>query len=55
MGKKKGSGYVVKTKTGKEGFIKHSDHLLNGKQKVYCSDGNILVDPKSYKVIGFLE
>lgn len=47
------TGKIVRTKTGKIGYTKKSDGLINGKQPVYLSkEGGkgMLCDPKTLKV-----
>lgn len=52
MCKRSHSGYIVKTKSGKVGYTKHSDPEINGKKPVYfegeslkllCSVGNLQI------------
>lgn len=49
------SGYMVKTKNGLTGRIKHSDELVNGKQPVYTDKGHLLCNPAPLTVIGFID
>jgi len=53
------SGYLVKTKTGKEGRTYHRESLVNKKMVVYVEvDGKemkMLCDPKTIKIIGFVD
>ena len=55
----KDSGYLVKTKTGKEGRTYHRDNLVNGKLIVYVNvDGKqvkMLCDPETVKIIGYVD
>ena len=55
----KNSGYIVKTKSGKEGRTYHSEGLLNKKMIVHVDvDGKkvkMLCDPKSIKIIEFID
>lgn len=56
----KDSGYLVKTKTGKEGRTYHRDKLVNGKLLVYVNtdDGKqvkMLCDPETVKIIGYVD
>lgn len=55
----KDSGYLVKTKTGKEGRTYHRDSLVNKKMVVYVDvDGKqvkMLCDPKTIDVMGFID
>ncbi|MCK9416728.1 hypothetical protein M0Q97_08745 [Candidatus Dojkabacteria bacterium] len=58
----KKSGFLVKTKTDKRGRTYHKLKLINNKTVVYLVDDNnvetgtkILCDPKSLKIIGFLD
>jgi hypothetical protein len=52
----KDSGYLVITKSGKEGRTYHHNRLVNGRVVVYIEiDGKevrMLCDPKTIKVIG---
>lgn len=56
-GEQKGkSGYIVKTKSGKNGQTKHDDNTVNGKVPVYEFDGSkILCSLKSLKVVGYYD
>jgi hypothetical protein len=58
----KNSGYLIKTKTGKLGRTFHSKGMINNKLPVYLEADNnnynqnaILCDPKTVKVIGFID
>ena len=55
----KDSGYLVKTKSGKEGRTYHRDGLINKKTVVYiCVDDKemkMLCDPKTLKIIGYID
>lgn len=55
----KDSGYLVKTKTGKEGRTYHRDGLINNKMVVHVDvDGKelkMLCDPKLIELIGFVD
>jgi len=58
----KKSGYLVETKTGKRGRTYHKESLVNKKTVVHLYDENdnetnlkMLCDPKSYKIIGFID
>lgn len=52
-------GYIVKLKSGKEGFTKHSDPEVNGKVPVYITENfkptgeKLLCNPDSLTIIGF--
>jgi hypothetical protein len=53
------SGYLVETKTGKQGRTYHRDNKVNGKIVVYIDvDGKevkMLCNPDSIKIIGFVD
>jgi hypothetical protein len=55
----KDSGYLVETKTGKQGRTYHRDNKVNGKVVVYIEvDGKevkILCIPETIKIIGFVD
>jgi hypothetical protein len=55
----KDSGYLVITKTGKEGKTYHREGLVNKKMVVHVeNDGKeikILCDPKTIKIIGYTD
>lgn len=56
----KDAGYLVKTKTGKEGRTYHREGLMNKKTVVHIIDENgnevkMLCDPKSLKIIGYVD
>ena len=55
----KDSGYLVKTKTGKEGRTYHLEGLINKKMVVHVEiDGKevkILCDPKTIEIIGYTD
>lgn len=55
----KDSGYLVETKSGKQGRTYHREGLVNKKMVVYVDvDGKemkMLCDPKTIKVIGFVD
>lgn len=55
----KDSGYVVETKTGKEGRTYHRDSKVNGKIVVYTEiDGKevkLLCNPQTTKIIGYID
>ena len=55
----KDSGYLVKTKTGKEGRTYHRDNKVNGKVVVYVMvDGKevkMLCDPETIEIIGYVD
>jgi len=54
----KDSGYLVKTKSGKEGRTYHRDNLVDGKLIVYIEvDGKemkMLCNPETVKIIGYV-
>ena len=53
------AGYLVKTKSGKEGRTYHREGLVNKKMVVYVDvDGKqvkMLCDPKTINIIGFID
>ena len=53
------SGYLVKTKTGKEGRTYHRDNKLNNKVIVYVfingKEVKMLCDPETIEIIGFVD
>jgi hypothetical protein len=55
----KDSGYLVITKTGKEGRTYHREGLVNKKMVVHIENDNkeikILCDPKTIKIIGYTD
>jgi hypothetical protein len=55
----KDSGYLVETKTGKQGRTFHREGLVNKKMVVHIEeDGKtvkMLCDPNSVKIIGFVD
>lgn len=55
----KDSGYLVKTKTGKEGRTYHREGLVNKKMVVHVDvdgkDIKMLCDPKTVELIGFVD
>ena len=58
----KDSGYLVETKTGKQGRTYHRERLLNGKLIVHIETDeensqnlNYLCDPQSVKIIGYVD
>lgn len=51
----KNAGYIVETKTGKLGRTYHKDDLKYGKLLVYTDEGNLLCDPKSVTIKGFID
>jgi hypothetical protein len=55
----KDSGYLVKTKGGKEGRTYHREGLVNKKMIVHVDingkDVKMLCDPKTIKIIGFID
>ncbi|MCD8177283.1 MAG: hypothetical protein LUE98_07620 [Tannerellaceae bacterium] len=57
---KPNAGFIVKTKSGHEGYTKHSEPLINGKQRVYIEkEGeekfNLLCNPDTLIIIGFID
>lgn len=55
----KDAGYLVKTKTGKEGRTYHREGLVNKKMVVHVDvdgkDVKMLCDPKTIEIIGFID
>ena len=55
----KDSGYLVKTKSGKEGRTYHRDGLVNKKIVVHLDvegrDVKMLCDPKTTEIIGYID
>ena len=55
----KNSGYLVKTKSGKEGRTYHREGLVNKKMVVHIDvngkDVKMLCDPKTIEIIGFVD
>jgi hypothetical protein len=55
----KDSGYLVETKTGKQGRTYHKDALVNGKMVVYVQiddkEIKMLCDPMTIKIIGYID
>ena len=55
----KDSGYLVKTKTGKEGRTFHREGLVNKKMVVHVEEEGktvkVLCDPKSVEIIGYVD
>jgi len=55
----KDSGYLVKTKSGKEGRTYHRESLVNKKMVVHIEINGetlkMLCDPKSIKIIGYVD
>ena len=55
----KDSGYLIKTKTGKEGRTYHREGLVNKKMVVHVDvdgkDMKMLCDPKTVELIGFVD
>lgn len=55
----KDSGYLVETKTGKQGRTYHRDNKVNGKVVVYVEvEGKkvkMLCNPETIKIIGFVD
>jgi hypothetical protein len=55
----KDSGYLVKTKTGKEGRTYHREGLVDKKMVVHVDiDGKevkMLCDPKTIEIIGYID
>lgn len=56
----KDSGYLVKTKTGKEGRTYHRERLVNKKMIVHIegeagTEIKLLCDPETIKIIGYVD
>jgi len=53
----KDSGYIIETKTGKQGRTYHREGLINKKIIVHIEGEKIplLCDPKTIKIIGFID
>lgn len=51
----KNAGRIVITKTGLIGRTYNYEDLVNGKVKVYTDKGNLLCDPSTLKVTGFID
>ena len=52
----KKAGYLVETKTGFTGRTFRSDELVNGKQLVYCDDGQkLLCTPETLTLLGYID
>ena len=58
----KNSGYLVETKTGKQGRTYHCEGLLKGKMIVHLEaekennkNINYLCDPQTVKIIGYID
>jgi hypothetical protein len=53
----KNPGYLVETKTGKQGKIYHREGLVNKKTVVHIKEMKLpmLCDPKSLKIIGYFD
>ncbi len=55
----KDSGYIVETKSGKQGRTFHREALVNKKMIVHLDENGkeikMLCDPKSVKIIGFVD
>jgi len=53
------AGYIVKTKTGKEGRTYHREGLVNGKMVVHVEiegkEMKMLCDPKTITTTGFID
>ena len=52
----KNAGYLVETKTGFMGRTYNCESMVNGKVKVFLSDGRkMLCDPGTLKINGFID
>ena len=55
----KDSGYLVETKTGKQGRTYHREGLINRKMVVHVEinsrDMKMLCDPDTVKIIGYID
>lgn len=54
-GVNKKSGQLVETKTGIVGRTYNHEELINGKMRVYTSKGNMMCDPSTLKLKGFID
>ncbi len=57
MAKKKNTGYLVETKTGKTGKIYHKEKFINDKVIVHVDkyEKPILCEPESIKIVGYFD
>lgn len=51
----KRAGMLVETKTGLKGRTYSNEDLVNGKVRVYTEKGNLLCDPNTLKLKGFID
>lgn len=51
----KNSGMFVQTKSGLTGRTFNHEDSVNGKIRVYTEKGGLLCDPKTLRVIGFID
>lgn len=51
----KNAGQLVETKKGIEGRTYNHEDLINGKIRVYTSQGKFLCDPSTLKLKGFID
>lgn len=49
------AGQLVETKSGLLGRTYNNENLVNGKVRVYTDKGNLLCDPDTLKVKGFID
>lgn len=54
-GGNKNAGQIVETKSGLVGRTYAHEELINGKMRVYTSKGNMLCDPSTLKLTGFID
>ena len=54
-GLRRNSGQLVETKGGLTGRTYSHESLINGKVRVYTDKGNLLCDPATLKVVGFID
>lgn len=51
----KNAGHLVETKKGIEGRTYNHEDLINGKIRVYTSEGKFLCDPLTLKLKGYID
>lgn len=54
-GVNKNSGQIVETKNGLTGRTYNHEELVYGKVRVYTDKGNLLCDPTTLKLKGFID
>ena len=57
MARKKNTGYVVKTKSGKTGKIFHNEKFINDKIIVHVDNYEkpVLCDPNTIEIVGYFD